>query len=145
MAETGITFEAYREGQNGAITSTLDHVYYSSNLCLCVSVGEESMSDHFPVTAELNFQSRKKNKCKKRIISVRKIKAISKDRLEEELLKIPWGCLAEMEDVDEMVEFYTEHLKKVLDILAPVREIKLKSKRKLHLSKVTVVCKMSII
>ena len=137
MAETGITFEAYREGKNGAITSTLDHVYYSSNICLRVSVGEESMSDHFPVTAELKFQSKEKKKCKKKEISVRNIKGMSKDRLEEELLKIPWGCLAEMEDVDEMVEFYTEHLKKVLDILAPIKKIKLKSKKKLHLSKET--------
>ncbi len=137
MAETGTTFEAYRDGQNGAITSTLDHVYYSGSLCIDVLVGEESLSDHFPVTAELKTQSTREKKIKKRTISVRMVKKISKDRLEEELLKIPWGCLAEMEEVDEMVEFYTESLKKVLDVLAPIRQIKLKSKKKLYLSQET--------
>ena len=139
MAETGTTFEAYREGQNGSITSTLDHVYYSGNLCNKVYVGEEAISDHFPVTAELNHQSKGRKKAQRRKIFVRNIKGICKDKLEKELLKVPWECLANMEDVDEMVDFYTGSLTKVLDILAPIKEVKLKSKKRLYLSKETCI------
>ena len=139
MAETRTTFQAYREGQSGTITSTLDHVYHSANMCLSVSVGEEAMSDHFPVTAKLKYE-REKKRCKKRTILTRNIKGICQNKLEEELLRVPWGCLADMEDVNEMVEFYTESLKKVLDILAPIKEVRLRSKKKLYLSKET--CKL---
>ena len=134
LLEFGITFQ--RVHQDGKIIqSALDHIimnkpdqvndYFKTGL---------SYSDHSGIILDIQAGISKNRKG-----LIRKVRDLRKFRnnpqyLQVALANIDWTKLAAMQDVDEMVNFFIKEIEKVLDRVAPFKNLKNRSKNKFKLS-----------
>ena len=137
LLEFGITFQ--RVHQDGKIIqSALDHIimnkpdqvndYFKTGL---------SYSDHSGIILDIQAGISKNRKG-----LIRKVRDLRKVRnnpqyLQVALANIDWTKLAAMQDVDEMVNFFIKEIEKVLDRVAPFKNLKNRSKNKFKLKNET--------
>jgi hypothetical protein len=81
----GIAYVANHMSRNGKIAfSALDHIYYSSNKSIKTKVFEESVSDHFPIVAEVDLENTASRK--ETTVTKRRFKSFDSDAFQKDLI-----------------------------------------------------------
>ena len=108
-------------------TQTLIDVIITSNRNLISSsdVLLSSISDHSLPYAVLNLKS---PRCKPTYVTVRSFKTYSKELFVNDLSLVPWHIVDTFDDVNDKLDVFNKLFMDVLDVHAPVKRIKLKSR-----------------
>ena len=99
---------------------------------------EVGFSDHSAVIIDVNTNLKKAKRIKRTTRDMRKLRA-NPNKFVEELRKIDWTCInsgddrANMVDVDDIVNYWTESVQNVLDLLAPKKSKSIGKKKKVQL------------
>ena len=135
VAKIGSTFQSDHVKKSGDVcNSSLDHVYYSSNLQnkLEIKCLDNSSSDHLPVICK--FRSLTKMLPHTRKITKRCLKNFSEEKWTNSLDNREWSGLEECSSVDEMVEIFTNNINESLDEVAPLKSFIVKSNYRFGIS-----------
>ena len=122
--EIGITYVADHMQANQVISlSALDHVYSSSQMSDHTKSRTlaNASSDHVPVIT--SFKSNQKSHIHISKITKRSQKFFTKERWNECLAKKNWSKLEMCENVDQMVEIFTEKITEALDEITPLKSV----------------------
>ena len=99
---------------------------------------EVGFSDHSAVIIDINTNLKKAKRMKRNTRDMRKLRA-NPNKFVEELRKIDWTCItsgddtANIVDVDDIVNYWTESVQNVLDLLAPKKSKSIGKKKKVQL------------
>ena len=125
--EYGITWM-----KNEQIMSSIDHAF--TNKILSVQsprkiLIDPKLSDHHLISLELNVNVPKKlQNGYTTFRDYRKMRA-NPGYFVAQLLKIDWTTMFAMEDIDDMEHFFTNEIKRCLDVCAPWKTKKIKNRR----------------
>ena len=138
LVSFGNTF--MRCDKNGQIkTSAIDHAFYRSTSARKPAHRKMpcGFSDHDAIIVDIPIH--KKDKKEKKTVVTRDLRKIRQNpsQYQLKLSQISWERLANFEDIDDCVDFWTREVKKVLDEVAPKREKVIKDKPGNILSKET--------
>ena len=127
----------YSHGQyNGKRrTSTIDLVF-TAGLDASVSVLPDATTDHRPVKCVVAASLVKGNLGPRQIMT-RNIKRVTTDAWESALDSYPWHQTYEMDDVNKVAAFIKEGIAAALDVVAPLRAVRIKPGAPLYLSRET--------
>ena len=124
-------FSNHPDNSGNFAESALDHFYTNCpETIIETKVLPTSSTDHLPIQANIVT----KQKLFKKVITKRVMKNFSAKLFCKDLAQKPWEKLAETENVNEMVEIYTNFINNVLDVHAPIKEIKIRSNYKSGIS-----------
>ena len=137
LIDFGITWR--REHKDGSVhESAIDHGLINKPVHLIEATKKEvDYSDHSLIMMEVQCGIPRNHKSQTiHARDLRKIRA-NPEYLQYALSNIDWTKLAQMEEVNKMVQYWDDEICKVLDKVAPMTERKVKSKQKYELSKET--------
>ena len=143
--QLGNTFIGQRQTKIGLkqIESAIDYVYHSKDMLVNCGTINNGMSDHLPIIANISKTvngKQKTLKACKRTVWRRCYGNINWDGFRADLINHQWECLAETDNIDQMVLSFEEFINKSLDCHAPVRELHIPIRYKHGLSDETKAC-----
>ena len=112
-------------------TSCIDHIFYKGNVSR-VAILPNAISDHYPLVARVEGAGRKAVAVEN--IVRRNFKAIRQADLEAALQRWPWSDIHVVEDVEDALKFVLGGIVGALDIVAPLKAIRVKRGDDLYLS-----------
>ena len=133
--DIGITYTADHALKNNKIAeSAIDHVYNSENLSLKIVIKKLSnaTSDHVPVMTSL--LTNKQKQTYERKIRKRSMKNFSSEKWNKCIAEKNWKNLTNCNNVDEMVDIFSNNLNEALDEVAPFKTFTVRSHHKFGLS-----------
>ena len=135
----GITYTADRLNEDGSeITSALDHIYFSTNTNQSVEFYklDNSATDHVPIIAELNLNTKAERKPdpSQKTIRKRSMKNFTKKRWIDCLRNRDWSSIYQIEDVEGKTSELTKQINEALDECAPYKNVKIRQNFKPGLS-----------
>ena len=133
-APTSPTWRSDRLYDGSHKTSCIDHIFFKGNVSN-VSVLPDAISDHRAVVARVEAAGR-------RAVTVvnivrRNFKAIKRAELEIALQQWPWADIHVIVDVEDALKFVLDGIVTALDIVAPLKAIRVKRGDDLYLSSET--------
>jgi hypothetical protein len=115
-----------------AHTARLNHLHMHGFPHATSRVLEDSTTDHHPVVTSIESGG-----CQKRLIKLnrRPFKAIRREALESALSRRDWSGIYAIKDVEEVHKFIIDGIHAALDVVAPMKEIAVKTGSNLYLSR----------
>jgi hypothetical protein len=114
----------------------LDHVY-TKGLVKESKVIPDATTDHRPVVTTVRAGGRCPGTTKLVSLKRRNFKAITREELEGALSRTDWTRVYAIRDVDDILNFIKTGIVSALDIIAPEKEIRVKSGPNLYLTRET--------
>jgi endonuclease/exonuclease/phosphatase (EEP) superfamily protein YafD len=124
---------ALADGTTGYRHSTLDHVYVAG-VDATVKVLGDSASDHFPVLVTVRAGGKAQRNSAPEEIHRRNFKAIGRNDLESALQTTDWSNIYKIHDVDAVHRFLVDGIVEALDVVAPLKLIRVRKGADLYLA-----------
>ena len=112
-------------------TSCIDHIYYKGEVS-GVAVLPDAITDHLPIVARVEAAGRRAVTIEN--IVRRNFKAIGRAELEAALQQWPWSNIYAIMDVEDALKFVLDGIVAALDVVAPMKAIRVKRGDDLYLS-----------